>query len=229
MKKLLYILFMTLILSNCDYNEKLASVYKQKIHNSEKVIYKYTYSGNYDSHRSGTVILDSTSSFTSKKSHEVETGLITEIDSNNVIKSIDLSLNNGNSDNGYIKTENKNYEDINVNIKYYKNKSGWNEKHLYYFDKVKESKYQLTFYGIERKHGNLQTDTLTIQKGGIWIRETDGIVDYLQFFRLKENEKDNRPEYSSINFEFYPKEKMYVNELSDYGFFKRINLTEQNK
>ena len=230
MNKLLYILIMSLILTSCDFDEKLTSVYRQKIYNTDKVIYKYTYSGSYDSHRSGTVMLDSTSSFTSKNKNKIQTGLITEIDSNNVIESLNLSLNDDeNLEDGYVKTESRNYNDININIKYYQNKSGWNEKHLYYFDKIKESKYHITFYGIERKHGNIKSDTLTIQKGGIWIREKDGIIDYLQFFRLKESKKDNEPKYGSINYEFSPKEKMYVNELSDYGFFKRINLTQENK
>ena len=224
-KNIIYIISLLIFSSGCDLDLRLTSLYRQRLYNSNKVIYEYTYHGKYDSNRFGTVLLDSTMDFSSKRKYRIETGLITKIDSNNVIESLDLSHDiNNKFENDSIKTERTRYDDLIVNISYYQNKSGWGEKIFYYFDKLKESKYQVTFYGVEREYGQKLPDTVTIPKGGIWVRDTDGIVDYLQFYRLKKRGKDNstKSQYGSINIKFYPKDTLYVNELSDYGFFKRI-------
>ena len=96
---------------------------------------------------------------------------------------------------------------------------------FYHFDHIKESKYHVTFFGIDREYGVQLPDSFTIPKGGIWVVDTDGIVDYLKFYSLNRefNANSNMTEFGRIDFKFYPKDTLYVDDLSDYGFFKRIN------
>ncbi|MCD4794653.1 MAG: hypothetical protein K8R54_15565 [Bacteroidales bacterium] len=140
-----------------------------------------------------------------------------------MIESIDLYYDeNYKSEIDSIRTESKIFDDIKIDISYYQ--SGWGTSGFYHFDSLSETEYTVTFYGVEREFGKLLPDTVTFQKGDIWIRDTDSIVDYFDFSRLisRKKEDSNNVQYGRLNYEFYPKDTIYVNELSDYGFFKRI-------
>ena len=229
MNRLIYIIILFFILPSCDLDMRLTSLYKQRIYDSDKVLYKYTYHGKYDTSRGGTVLLDSTKDFSSKRKYRIETGLITKIDSNNVIESIDTSLDkNSDIENDSIKTERSFYDALIVNISYFKIKSRLQKNRFYNFEWIKESKHQVTFYGVEYESGKLtEPDSMTFPKGGIYIHDTDGIIDYFKLYSLVREKKDKSDilEYGRIDYTFYPKDTLYVNELSDYGFFKRIKET----
>lgn len=214
-----------MILSSClQIDKNMSSLYVQKVHDSNNVIYKYTYHGMFDSHTFGTVLLDSAADFTNKNRYQITTGLITKIDSNNVIEAIDLYYyENYNEESDSIKTETKRINDFILNISHYH--SGWGVNKKYYFDELKESKYELTFYGVEYDPGKYLSDPImSFHKGGIWIRDTDGIVEYFELFRLISRRRDdsNTLQFGRANYKFYPKDTLHVDELSDYGFFKRI-------
>ena len=86
----------------------------------------------------------------------------------------------------------------------------------------------LILLGIE--NSDESDDVIWLCKKIVQLRifnDTDGIIDNFELYRLvrKKKDKSNILEYGRIDYKFYPKDTLYVYELSDYGFFKRIKET----
>jgi len=218
------VIILSLVFQGCDYDERLSSLYIQKVHQSDKVIYKYTYHGKYEYKTYGTVLLDSSIDFDPNKGQKIYPGLITTIDSNKVIESINLDYDESfKSENDSIRKTSKKHDEFRLNNTYYQ--SGWGTSGRYHFENIQESDFKITFHGVEKEFGKETfPNSITFDKGGIYIRDTDGIVDYLEFNRLiKRKKKDGKSiQYGRINYKFYPNNELKLGDLSDYGLFKRI-------
>ncbi|MFC0879005.1 hypothetical protein ACE01N_20590, partial [Saccharicrinis sp. FJH2] len=227
MKRLTTYILLISILTSCGIRMELGELYKQPIENSSQVIYYFRLLGSFatSSDYTGYVILDSTIEFSVSKikKNELRGGFVESI-KDNEIKMLNLTWDeNYDKENDSIGYFIDKFGDIEVKTSEYN--SGWSLGNKYYFDKITDSNKTVTFIGLEKEYGHGQDlpDSVTFNKGGIFIHDNDGLIEYIHLGRLMTRKrKDDTIQYGTQSYQFYPRDSVKVSELSDYGYFKRI-------
>lgn len=233
------------IVCSCNTNNRtLEELYRMQIPNSSKVIYQFYYEGPmaFSSAWSGTTILDSTETFSESKIIEFPGIFGFNIESANQITAIELRHEENNLDSLLVPVETyqQTIQGVKIDVARY-NRMGGNTisgcgLREYYFDSFKETRDSLYFYGIERKFGQIKTDTCGFKKGGIkLIQNTDGNINRFEIGELvtglKDTYKPDKPftivheqpiVCHAINY-FYPKDTINNFEVSDVGIFKKVS------
>ncbi|PRY88191.1 hypothetical protein BY457_1332 [Marinilabilia salmonicolor] len=203
---------------------ELGELYRQLIPNSSKVIYFFRFNSNaaFTDDYTGYTIIDSTEEFSSKDIKELRGGFVNCIGQNNEIQMIKLTWDANFKDKNdsigcYVDT----FEQVKVRTVEYN--SGWAKSNRYKFEKIEENDKTVVFIGLKKEYGKNLPDTVSFEKGGMFVYDNAGLISYIAFSKLmkRKNEK-GVVEYGNESFQFYPKDSIFVTDLSDYGYFKRV-------
>lgn len=253
-KATIYIL-VTLLLTSCEWmgsipkrtDENLYSLYRQRIENSDQILYQFAYSGTFvtSSDYVGVTILDSTEKFSLDKIVDFPTEYFFSKPKG---KNLDLvKINYGSSP-----TTEK--DTILTPIKIYRKKIKGTELSVteynltygsatintglmrYEFDRLEESNDSLTLFNVTKKFGGKDfLENTSFEKGNIKIVENDDKkLLYIQIKRpiiergsiYKPTSPlelvPNQPIVGVATYEFYPRDSLTTENLSEFGLWRRI-------
>lgn len=206
--------------------EKFSELYRQRLPNSSKVIYYFSYWGSFvTSHNyTGYSIFDSTETFTIDKIKKIEGDAVLYKDSRNTTRK--LILFNGEN----YKTDKDTIVIINHknNVKISEKNSPVNfDPNLgisfrYFFERIIDEADSITFYGVKEDFGKKLPDRISFKKIGIFVDQKNNILKQITFKRTKLIKIDNDIKIGTETLEFFPKNTIMTSSLPDYGYFKSI-------
>ena len=241
----------TVILSACgstnEANEKLYSLYRQRVENSNYVLYEFYYPGSFVSSYdySGITILDSNETFTKSKIDRLPYSYFITKPSIENLKMLNIVF-------GIIqRTEKdtlltpkgqyiKKFNGVQFNITEYNDTYGNATMNTglmkYEFDSLKETKDSLTFYNVTKIFGGkLFPSTTSFLKGNIKVVDSkDNRILYVQIEQAIIERGNiykptsplelvpNQPIIVSATYEFYPRNTINSKTLTDFGIWKRV-------
>lgn len=253
MKRVISVMLLSFVLlGSCNmgigFDNKLTSLYKQRIANSNLVIYEYTYVGGFVSSGSNTgfVLLDSLEEFSLSKAIEehLPSTYFSSVPSSNRLDLIRIAAPHSpvlESDT-FIEpireySEPKLRTTVMVkeyNITYGSPKGTGSME--YEFDSIMETQDSLIFYNIVRKFGaEMFASTTAFPKGNIKaIANDEGKISEIEIKKAIIHRGDiyepknpfelvfDRPIVGRATYGFTPTRDVTANSLSDLGIFKRV-------
>jgi len=253
-KAITYIL-VAFLLTSCNWmgsvpkrtDDNLYSLYRQRIENSNQVLYQFAYSGTFvtSSDYQGVTILDSTEIFSLDKIIDFPTEYF---NSKPKGENLDLiKINYGSSP-----TTEK--DTVLTPIKIYKKKINGSELSVteynltygsatintglmrYEFDSFEESNDSLTLFNVIKEFGGKAfSENPSFEKGNIKIVENDD--KKLLYIQIKQPIIErgsiykptspfelvpNRPIVGVATYEFYPRDSLTTEKLSEIGLWRRV-------
>jgi hypothetical protein len=206
--------------------DEFSELYRQRLPNSSKVIYYFSYWGSFVTSRNytGYSILDSTETFTIDKIKKIEGDIALYKDSRNITR--ELILFNGENH----KTDKDTIDIINHkdNVKISKEISpvdfdpNLGISFRYSFEGIIDKADSITFYGVKENFGKRLSDRISFKKIGMFVDQKDNILKQIIFRRTKLIKIDNKIKIGTETLEFFPKDTIMTSSLPDYGYFKRI-------
>jgi hypothetical protein len=217
------------------------TLYEQKIEGTSKAIYKYDAWGGRDSHVAGYTVRDTTQIFTISGINKLNILQIKDIPSKNLIQAIETvgvpfeERKNLAELFVPIKTQETEIEGLKLITKYYQDKDFKNTKGRYFryqFNDFKETRDSIIFYDLNdiiSMDKSPHRDSIKVKKGHVILRqrENKGIVAIeIIGLTLSSNGKDSL--ISKIRYDLTPKDRIEMNEFSDYGIFKEKSTVPNN-
>lgn len=252
MKKITYILF-TFLLVSCNWmsvvpdrtDDDLYSLYRQRIENSNKILYNFAYSGTFvtSSDYIGITILDSTKNFTLDKIVDFPTNYFKKKPTGNHLELIKLN-HIETTEKDTLLTPVKNYKtkvnDTQLTVTEYNLTYGSATKDTglkeYEFDNIKETKDSLMFLNVSHKFGGKEFNkNHSFEKGNIKIVEDENNnLLYVEIEQLIIGRGSvyystspfelvpDRPIVGKATYHFYPRNPLSTEGISDIGIWRRI-------
>ena len=230
-------------------DDKLVSLYRQRIDSSKYVLYNYVYSGDFlfSGNFEGVAILDSNIKFSRDKiilsgdeTNRLPWNVFEAKPAKQTFRIIDINRESPqvidtclNPTKIYTETYNNNKFNVReFKMTYGIGFSGCNFK----FDSLRETNDSVTFYNVKKSFCRLEfQSTVSFVKGNIKIIDTgDHKIDHLEinqpfigrgaFYKPGNPLKivPNQPIVEIVTYSFYPNKSLLSKSLSDFGFYKRI-------
>ncbi len=250
MKLLLTHILMAFILTACGWkneaDEKLESLYRQRIENSKYVLFEYSYPGAFvtNSDLAGITILDSNETFKKSKIDRLPYNyFITKPTVGNLkLLGIDYGQNlRTEKDTLLTPTEQytKKFNGVQFDIIKYNDTYGSAPNTglmIYEFDNLKETKDSLTFYNLTKINGSTAfPSTTSFLKGNIKVVDsTDNRIFYIQIEQAIIERGNiykptsplmlvaNQPIVGYATYQFYPRTNINSTVLTNFGIWKRV-------
>jgi hypothetical protein len=224
----------------------LLRLYKQRIPNSNLVIYKFDYYGSFvtNSDYTGLTILDSSIRFARDKIERLPGYYFAAKPRPDVLKMISMGYITGlETERDTLLTPDRQYSKrvngVQVDVKEYKPTYGTSLLTgfmAYQFDSFKETDDSLTFFNVVKMGGGPEfSSPVSFVKGNIEIVDsTDNKINYIDIDQVVIQRGKiykstwpneiifNQPVVGIATYRFYPKTGAKTLLLSDYGIFKRI-------
>ena len=240
------------LFASCNFmadtsQDRLQSLYRQRVPNSILVIYDFSFAGGFvtSSDRTGFAILDSTVSFSKDKMMELPCTYFAASPTDSVFEMIDINYGQNprtESDTMLtpIKRYSKNVKSLQINVTAYNDTYGSATSSTglmeYEIDSMKESVDSLTFYNVKKKFGGKEfPPTTSFVKGNIHVVDsTQGNINYIEVDQAIITRGDiykptkplelvlNHPIVGMATYRFYPRYATKTTALTDYGIFKRV-------
>jgi hypothetical protein len=227
--------------------DRLQSLYSQRIPNSNLVIYDLSFSGSFvtDNYYTGFAILDSTVSFSREAIKELPCTYFSAKPTNSVIKMIDINYGQEprtEKDTLLTPTNhyNKKVDNIQIDVTEYNSTYGSATSSTslmeYEFDGIKETEDSLIFYKVTHKFGGKEfPPTTAFAKGNIKVFDSaEGNINYIDINQVVIKRGNiykprkplelvsNQPIVGDATYRFYPRSVTKSAPISDYGIFKRV-------
>lgn len=251
MRRPLTYILITVILSACgstnEVNEKLDSLYRQRIENSNYVLYEFNYTGAFvtSSDFSGITILDSNETFTKSKIDRLPCSYFITKPSIDNLKMLNIDFGKiPRTEKDTLLTPKgqyiKNFNGVQFNITEFNNTYGSATMNTglmrYEFDSLKETKDSLTFYNVTKIFGGkFFPSTTSFLKGNIKVVDSkDNRILYVQIEQAIIERGNiykptsplelvpNHPIVGSATYKFYPRTAINSKTLTDFGIWKRV-------
>jgi hypothetical protein len=220
-------------------------VYRQRIPNSNLVIYDYTWTGNFVTSNivNAFGIIDSSETFSKDNVDELPCTYFAKTPTNHDFQMINITNSLGaESKKDTLLTPShtfiKEIDNIIVTTKEYKNTYGSGlglGLREYEFDSLKEIEDSLIFYNVTLKDESSESNlTKSFSKGNITVVDSaQGDINYIEVQHLVIKRGDiyppfagpsipNRPIVGWASYRLYPRRVINSRMLSDYGIFKRV-------
>lgn len=231
--------------SRTDYN--LYGLYKQRIENSNLVLYQFAYSGTFvtSSDYTGVTVLDSTEDFSLDKIIDFPTEYFKTKPTGKILELIKINYGNSpTTEKDTILTPVKNYKTkINsaellvteYNLTY--GSATMNTGLMRYeFDTYEETKDSLILFNVVKKFGGKEFSiNPSFEKGNIKIVENDNkkllyiqvnqpIIERGNIYKPTSPFElvPNQPIVGVATYEFYPRDSLTTEKLSETGLWRRI-------
>jgi hypothetical protein len=222
-------------------------LFRQRIANSNLVIYDFSFTGSFvtSSDYTGFTILDSTISFSRDRIKELPCTYFSTLPTSSKFKMIDV--NHGQSprtEKDTLLTPNKIYskkiDNVQIDVTEYNDTYGSATTSTglmeYEFDRFRETADSLTLYNVTKKSGGRQfPSTVSFTKGNIKIIDSTNYgVHHIQIEQVIIQRSDiykptkplelvpNQPVVGIAEYYFYPRMPTKSTGLTDYGIFKRV-------
>lgn len=210
----IYHLIIFLFLLGCNSKE-VDSIFRMTLCDTPNVIYQINYRSNFPTNDgySELVLMDSTEDILNPNTYYKLIGRPVRIDSENNLSTINYTLSDRNNSTSPVST---NIEGFDIKLIQKTFEHGQQMHGEYLFNEIKDNISTITFLGIKTEFGPIVNDTITVNKGGIWMYDKNGIIESLSFTQVIDSL--NLP----LNLTFHPKSQINVSRLSDCGIFKRI-------
>jgi hypothetical protein len=251
MKRPLTYTLLTFVLGSCirttETNEGLYSLYRQRIEDSNYVLYEFWYLSDFatSSDYGGLTILDSSKTFTRSKIDQLPSSYFQTKPTIRDLKMLDIDFEqNPTSEKDTLLTPighyHKKFNDVDFEITKYNQTYGSATMNTglmrYEFDSLKETKDSVTFYNVTKIFGGtLFPSTTSFLKGNIKVIDsTDSKIQYIQIKKAiiergaiyKPTSPlilvPNQPIIGIATYEFYPRNILKSTLLTDFGIWKRV-------
>jgi hypothetical protein len=231
-----------------DTDDRLQSLYRQRVANSRLVIYDFSFAGGFvtSSDYTGFAVLDSTVSFANDKMKKLPCTYFAAVPNDSVIEMIDINYGqNPRTERDTLLTPIKRYSkkvgNLQINVTEYNDTYGSATSSTglmeYKFDSMKETADSLIFYNVTEKFGGKEFPSATsFVKGNIKVVDsTKGNINYIDVDQVIIKRGDiykptkplelvlNQPIVGMATYRFYPTQMTKTTTLTDYGIFKRVN------
>lgn len=228
-------------------DENLSGLYRQRIEKSDQILYQFAYSGTFvtGSDYQGVTILDSTEKFLLDKIVDFPTEYFLSKPKG---KSLDLiKINYSSSPTtekdtvlAPVKTYKKKINGTELTVTEYNLTYGSATINTglmrYEFDTFKESNDSLTLFNVTKKFGGKNfSENPSFEKGNIKIVENDDkkllyiqinqpIIERGSIYKLTSPFElvPNQPIVGLATYEFYPRDSLTTENLSEFGLWRRI-------
>lgn len=226
--------------------DKPRSLYRQRIANSNLVIYDFNFAGGFvtSSDFTGFALLDSTASFSKERIKELPCTYFSARPTSSNFQMI--CINYGQSprtEKDTLLTPSKSYtkkiDNIQIEVTEYNDTYGSATSTglmEYKFDSLKETEDSLTFYNVTKKFGGRKFPSIvSFHKGNIKIIDSiNNEVSHIQIDQVIIQRGDiykptkplelvsNQPVVGLATYYFYPRTTIKSTDLTDYGIFKRV-------
>ena len=250
----LFIIF-NFILSLRMTDDDLYSLYKQRIENSNLVLYQFEYSGKFvtSSDYIGMTILDSTKKFSIDNIVEFPTEYFMTKPTGRRLELIKINYCNSSTltEKDTILTPIKNYKttingaellitEYNLTYGSASLNTGLME---YEFDRCEESKDSLTLFNVTKRFGGKSfSNNPSFEKGNIRIVENDNkkllyiqieqpIIERGSIYKPTSpfDLVPNQPIVDVATYKFYPRDSLTTEKLSDIGLWRQDKITRSTR
>jgi hypothetical protein len=245
------------LISSCNFmgdslknnsNDRLQSLFRQRIVGSELLIYDFSFTGGFvtSSDYVGFAILDSTVPFSKDRMKELPCRYFKAAPRSSVFEMIDINYGQGlRTERDTLLTRKNQYSkkvgSLQINVTEYNDTYGSATSSTglmeYGFDGMKETSDSLTLYNVTKKFGGKDfPSTTSFVKGNIKVVDsTEGNINYIDIDQViikrgaiykptKPLELvSNQPIVGVATYRFYPRHVSKATALTDYGIFKRVN------
>ncbi len=230
MKRYLIIILTIFLTSSCIKSSKseieFSELYRQRLPNTSKVIYYYSYWGEFvtSSNFNGYTILDSTINLTVDRIQKIDGNSFSYKDSNNKKRTVTFF----NEENYKTDTDTLviiNHKNITTHLKDkdpLKFDSGLGMTSSYFFKGFIDKTDSITFYGVKEDFGRKLPEKISFTKIGIFVDQTNSIIQKFTLRQTKIFRIDNEIKLGTETLEFKPTDSLRISTVSDYGYFKRI-------
>ena len=253
MGRLLQLVILLTLFAGCNFmadtsdEERLQSLYRQRVANSPLVIYDFSFAGGFvtSSEHTGFAVLDSTVLFSKGKMKELPCTYFAAVPTHSVFEMIDINYGqNPRIEKDTLITPTNLYSnkvgDIQINVTEYNDTYGSATSSTglmeYEYDSMKETADSLTFYNVTKKFGGKEfPSTASFVKGNIKVVDsTEGNINYIDVDQVIIKRGDiykptkplelvsNQPIVGMATYRFYPRHSTKTTSLTDYGIFKRV-------
>jgi len=227
--------------------DRLQSLYRQRIANSALVIYDFSFAGGFvtSSDHTGFAVLDSTVSFSMDKMKELPCNYFAAAPTNTVFEMIHINYGqNPRNERDTLLTPIKRYSkevgNFQINVTEYNDTYGSATSSTglmeYEFDGINETTDSLTFHKVSKKFGGKEFPaTTSFVKGNIKVIDSVGsYINYIEIDQVIIKRGDiykptrplelvsNQPIVGVATYRFYPRHAIKTATLTDYGIFKRV-------
>ena len=228
-------------------DDKLESLYRQRVANSKLVIYEFSFVGGFvtSSNHTGFAVLDSTVPFSKYRMKELPCTYFTAAPKSSGFEMIDINYGqNPRTERDTLLTPMNRYtkkvDNIRIDVTEYNNTYGSATSSTglmeYEFDSIKETADSLTFYKVSKKFGGkVLPSTTSFVKGNIKVVDsTEGNINYIEIEQVIIKRGDiykptkplelvsNQPIVGIATYRFYPRQVTKSITLTDYGIFMRV-------
>jgi hypothetical protein len=227
--------------------DRLQSLYRQRIQNSSRIIYAFSYSADYafTSEYTGMTILDSSITFEKSKIEKLPAEYFAAKPTGTYLRM--FAINYGESPRSEkdtlltpIRQYAKKINDIRVDIVEYNDTYGTATTSTglmeYTFDRLMETEDSLIFHNVIKISGGREfSATTSFPKGNIKIIDTtNNDIDFIEIEQIIVQRGDiskptkplelvpNQPVVGFATYRFYPTRETKLTSLTDYGIFKRL-------
>ncbi len=243
---ILIFLFFAACVNSDSSEEKLQSLYRQRIPHSKYVIYDFRYSGSmaWSSDYAGATILDSNLKFSIKRIDELPCDYIDgklQIENLKMIRIAGPLTPTFPKDTLLtpLKKYSKRCDGVNVNVTEYNETYGsaiGTGLMEYGFENFKETDDSLIFYGVAKIFGYKELPAVAaFCKGNIRVEDSSsGNINYIAIRQMVITRGEiykptkpleiveNQPIIGQAELWFYPKHAMKSSLLTDYGIYKQV-------
>jgi hypothetical protein len=252
MGRLLQLIILLILFASCNImadtsqDDRLQSLYRQRVANSNLVIYDFSFAGGFvtSSIHTGLAVLDSTVSFSKDKMKELPGTYFAAAPKRSVFEMIEINYGqNPRTERDTLlaptNRHSKRFGNLQINVTEYNDTYGSATSTglmEYEFDSIKETADSLTFYNVTKKFGGKELPSATsFVKGNVKVVDSTGdniiYIDVDQVV-IKRGDiyKPTKPRELVSNqaivgvatYRFYPRHATKATALTDYGIFKRV-------
>jgi hypothetical protein len=250
MKRLL--LLAPLFISNCGLTDspedRLESLYRQRIPNSKYVVYDFNYAGAYatSSDYVGLTVLDSSTVFSRDEIDKLPSSYFVGKPVAGHLHMLVLDYGQGQESPKDtlltpVREYTKKYNEVEVAVTEYKHTYGSATRDTglkqYRFEGFQEKPDSIVFYSVTNKHGGSAVPAMAFVKGNIQAVEFAGdTVAYFEINRafigrgsVYQSPKPfqlvpNQPVVGMTTLRFYPRKTVKAVSLTDVGIYKKVKL-----
>ena len=227
--------------------DRLQSLYRQRIPNSKLVIYDFSFAGGFvtSSDYTGFAVLDSSVSFTKDRMKELPCTYFANMPTSSNFKMIDINYGQKpRAESDTLLTPTKQYskkiDNVQIDVTEYNDTYGSATSSTglieYEFEGMNETADSLTFYKVSKKFGSKDFPARTaFVKGNIKVIDSvGGNINYIDIDQVIIKRGDiykptkplelvaNQPIVGIATYRLYPRKVTKTTALTDYGIFKRV-------
>jgi len=252
MGRFLQMILLLTVFESCNFisgnsEDRLQSLYRQRIPDSKWVIYDFSFAGSFvtSSDYTGFAILDSAVPFSKDKIKELPCTYFAAVPTHSAFEMIDINYGqNPRTERDTLLTPTNRYSKkvgtLQINVTEYKDTYGTATSSTglmeYEFERMNETADSLTFYSVAKKFGGKEfPPTTSFIKGNIKVIDSvGGNINYIEIDQVIIKRGDiykptkprelapNQPIVGIAAYRFYPKQETKTTALTDYGIFKRV-------